>query len=120
MKKKILIVDDSAFMRMMLKDILTRAEYEAVGEAANGKAALDLYSHLHPDLTLMDIVMPESDGLQALKEILAPDAHAAVIMLAVLGQECIAKECLQDGTKGYISKPFQQIPVLEAAKKLLG
>lgn len=119
MKKNLFIVDDSAFMRMMLKDILKRAEYEIVGEAENGKAAVDLYSQLHPDLTLMDITMPEKNGLQALKEIRALDPDAAVIMMAVQGEENRALMCKLAGAKGSISKPFQQAPVLEAVKKVL-
>ncbi len=70
MKRTVLIADDAAFMRMMLKDILTRAKYEVVGEAANGKEAVELQCQLRPDLTLLDISMPEKDGQQALKEIL--------------------------------------------------
>ena len=120
MKRTVLIADDAAFMRMMLKDILTRAKYEVVGEAANGKEAVDLQSQLRPDLTLLDITMPEKDGQQALKEILALDPGATVIMIAAMGEENRALLCSRDGAEGFLSKPFQEIRVLEDLKKILG
>ena len=120
MKRTVLIADDAAFMRMMLKDILTRAKYEVVGEAANGKEAVELQCQLRPDLTLLDISMPEKDGQQALKEILALDPGATVIMIAAMGQVSIAKECNRNGAEGFLSKPFQEKRVLEALKKILG
>ncbi|MGN1143971.1 MAG: response regulator [Anaerovoracaceae bacterium] len=120
MKKTVLIADDAAFMRMMLKDILTRAKYEVVGEAANGKEAVELQSQLRPDLTLLDITMPEKDGQQALKEILALDPGATVIMIAAMGEEKRALLCTRDGAEGFLSKPFQEKRVLEDLKKILG
>ena len=93
---------------------------EVVGEAANGKEAVELQCQLRPDLTLLDISMPEKDGQQALKEILALDPGATVIMIAAMGQESIAKECNRNGAEGFLSKPFQEKRVLEALKKILG
>ena len=120
MKKKILIADDAAFNRMMLKDILKRAGYEVEGEAPNGKAALDVYKQLHPDLTIMDITMPEMDGIQALKEIRKVDAGAKVIMCSAMGQQATVIESIQAGAKDFIVKPFQADRVIEAVKKVVG
>ena len=120
MKKKILIADDAAFNRMMLKDILKRAGYEVEGEAPNGKAALDVYKQLHPDLTIMDITMPEMDGLQALKEILNCDADASVIMIAAADERTALVKCIEAGARGFIEKPFREADVAEALKKVIG
>ena len=115
MAKRILIVDDAAFMRMMIKDILTKNGYEIAAEAENGKVAVDKYKEAAPDLTLMDITMPEMDGIQALKGIKAIDPSANVIMCSAMGIEAI-----QSGAKDFIVKPFQAERVLEAVKKVVG
>ncbi len=117
---KILIVDDAAFMRMMIKDILTKNGYEVAGEAENGVVAVSKYSELKPDLVLMDITMPEKDGIQALKDIKAADAGAKVIMCSAMGQQAMVIEAIQSGARDFIVKPFQVDRVIEAVKKVVG
>ncbi|MBQ7680057.1 MAG: response regulator [Butyrivibrio sp.] len=120
MAKKILITDDAAFMRMMLKDILTKGGYDVVGEAENGKVAIDKYNELKPDLVTLDITMPEMDGIAALKGIKAADANACCIMCSAMGQQAMVIESIQAGAKDFIVKPFQADRVLEAVKKAIG
>lgn len=120
MGKNILICDDAAFMRMMIKDILTKNGYNVVGEAENGAVAVDKYKELKPDLVLMDITMPEMDGIQALKTIKAADAGATVIMCSAMGQQAMVIESIQSGAKDFIVKPFQADRVIEAVKKVVG
>lgn len=120
MAKKILICDDAAFMRMMIKDILTKNGYEVAGEAENGKKAVERYNETKPDLVLMDITMPEMDGIQALKAIKAADPSASVIMCSAMGQQAMVIEAIQSGAKDFIVKPFQAERVLEAVKKVVG
>ncbi len=120
MAKSILICDDAAFMRMMIKDILTKNGYEIAGEAENGVKAVEKYNETKPDLVLMDITMPEKDGIQALKDIKAGDPSAAVIMCSAMGQQAMVIEAIQSGAKDFIVKPFQAERVLEAVKKVVG
>ena len=120
MGKNILICDDAAFMRMMIKDILTKNGYNVIGEAENGAVAVDKYSELKPDLVLMDITMPEMDGIQALKKIKEKDSAASVIMCSAMGQQAMVIESIQSGAKDFIVKPFQADRVLEAVKKVIG
>jgi len=115
----VLIADDAAFMRMMLKNVLTEAGYEVVGEAENGAVAVSKYRELNPDLTTMDITMPEMDGLAALKEIRAGDQSARVVMCSAMGQQSMVIESIQAGAKDFIVKPFQPDRVLEAVQKAL-
>ncbi|MCB9010638.1 MAG: response regulator [Actinobacteria bacterium] len=116
----VLIADDAAFMRMMIKNILTEAGYEIAGEAENGAVAVAKYKELKPDLTTMDITMPEMDGLQALKEIRGADPSACVVMCSAMGQQSMVIESIQAGAKDFIVKPFQPDRVLEAIQKALG
>lgn len=120
MAKNILVVDDAAFMRMMIKDILGKNGYNVVGEAENGAKALEKYNELKPDLVLMDITMPEVDGIKALKNIKAADPNALVIMCSAMGQQAMVIESIQAGAKDFIVKPFQPDRVLEAVKKVVG
>ena len=120
MAKNILICDDAAFMRMMIKDILTKNGYNVAGEAENGAKAVEKYNELKPDLVLMDITMPEMDGIQALKQTKAGDPGAMVIMCSALGQQAMVIESIQAGAKDFIVKPFQADRVLEAVKKVVG
>ena len=120
MGKNILICDDAAFMRMMIKDILSKNGYNVVGEAENGAVAVEKYSELKPDLVLMDITMPEMDGIQALKKIKEKDGAASVIMCSAMGQQAMVIESIQSGAKDFIVKPFQADRVLEAVKKVVG
>ena len=120
MAKNILVCDDAAFMRMMIKDILTKNGYNVAGEAENGARAVEKYNELKPDLVLMDITMPEMDGIQALKKIKSNDAGAKVIMCSAMGQQAMVIESIQAGAKDFIVKPFQADRVLEAVKKVVG
>ena len=117
---KIMLVDDAAFMRMMIKDILTKNGYEVAGEAENGAKAVEKYNELKPDLVLMDITMPEMDGIQALKKIKEVDGGALVIMCSAMGQQAMVIESIQSGAKDFIVKPFQADRVIEAVKKVIG
>ena len=120
MAKNILICDDAAFMRMMIKDILTKNGYNVVGEAENGLKAVEKYSETKPDLVLMDITMPEMDGIQALKKIKELDSGATVIMCSAMGQQAMVIESIQAGAKDFIVKPFQADRVIEAVKAVVG
>ena len=120
MTKNILICDDAAFMRMMIKDILTKNGYNIAGEAENGAKAVEKYNELKPDLVLMDITMPEMDGIEALKKIKAGDPNAMVIMCSAMGQQAMVIESIQSGAKDFIVKPFQADRVIEAVKKVIG
>lgn len=120
MSKGILLVDDAAFMRMMIKDILIKNGYDVVGEAENGAKAIEKYKELKPALVVMDITMPEVDGIQAVKEIKKIDPNATVIMCSAMGQQSMVIEAIQSGAKDFIVKPFQADRVLEAVKKVLG
>ena len=120
MAKNILICDDAAFMRMMIKDILTKNGYNVVGEAENGLKAVEKYNETKPDLVMMDITMPEMDGIQALKNIKASDPNASIIMCSAMGQQAMVIDAIQSGAKDFIVKPFQADRVLEAVKKAIG
>ena len=120
MAKNILVCDDAAFMRMMIKDILSKNGYNVAGEAENGLKAVEKYKEVSPDLVLMDITMPEMDGIQALREIKKVDAGAKVIMCSAMGQQAMVIESIQSGAKDFIVKPFQADRVLEAVKKAIG
>ena len=120
MAKNILICDDAAFMRMMIKDILTKNGYNVAGEAENGAKAVEKYKEVKPDLVMMDITMPEMDGIQALKAIKVADPGATVIMCSAMGQQAMVIESIQSGAKDFIVKPFDKDRVLEAVKKAIG
>ena len=120
MAKNVLVCDDAAFMRMMIKDILSKNGYNIAGEAENGAKAVEKYNELKPDLVLMDITMPEMDGIQALKAIKQGDPNATVIMCSAMGQQAMVIESIQSGAKDFIVKPFQADRVLEAVKKVVG
>lgn len=119
MGKRVLIVDDAAFMRMMIKDILTKNGYEIAGEAENGQIAVEKYKDVKPDLVTMDITMPEMDGIAAVKEIVSFDSTARVIMCSAMGQQAMVIDAIQAGAKDFIVKPFQPERVLEAVSKAL-
>jgi two-component system chemotaxis response regulator CheY len=115
----VLIADDAAFMRMMLKNVLAEAGFDIVGEAENGAVAVAKYRELKPDLTTMDITMPEMDGLAALREIRGQDPGARVVMCSAMGQQSMVIESIQAGARDFIVKPFQPDRVLEAVQKAL-
>lgn len=117
---KVLIVDDAAFMRMMIKDILEKNGFEVVGEASNGVKAVELYKKEKPDIVTMDITMPDMDGIEAVKQIKAFDPAAKVIMCSAMGQQGMVMDAIKAGAKDFIVKPFQADRVLDAIRKVLG
>ena len=117
---RVLVVDDAAFMRMMLKDILTKGGHEVVGEAANGLEAIERYKELKPEVVTMDITMPEMNGIDAIKEIRKIDPNATIIVCSAMGQQAMVIEAIQSGAKDFIVKPFQAERVLEVVKKVVG
>jgi two-component system, chemotaxis family, chemotaxis protein CheY len=117
--KRVLIVDDAVVMRMMIKGILSKNGYEVVGEAQNGVEAVEKYKALSPDLVTMDMVMPEMDGITAVKAIVASDPGAKIIMCTSMGQQALVVEAIQAGAKSFITKPFQPPKMLETIQKVL-
>lgn len=118
MSKRILIVDDAAFMREMLRDILADSGYEISGEAADGEQAVSMFREVQPDLVTLDIVMPRKSGLEALREIRGLDPGARIVMCSALGQEAMVMEALEAGAQDFIVKPFkpdQALGIIEKA-----
>jgi two-component system, chemotaxis family, chemotaxis protein CheY len=115
--KRVLVVDDAAFMRVSIKNILMKMGHEVVGEAENGRAAVQKYCELSPDIVTLDITMPEMDGLAALKEIMQHDPKANIIMISAMGQESMVREAVMTGAKGFIVKPFKEDIVVSAFSK---
>jgi two-component system chemotaxis response regulator CheY len=116
---RVLVVDDAAFMRKMVTDALTKGGHEVVGEAANGNEAVERYRELRPEVTTLDITMPDKDGLAALEEIIGLDPAARVIMCSALGQESKVLQSIKIGAKDFIVKPFKADRVLGAVDKAL-
>lgn len=119
-EKKILIVDDAAFMRMMIKNSLTGQGYTNLIEAGDGKEALDTYNAEKPDLVIMDITMPNMDGLQALQAIKAADPNAKIVMCSAMGQESMVVDAIRYGALDFIVKPFKPDRILQTVEKILG
>ena len=120
MGKKILLVDDAAFMRKMIKDTLSKNGYTELFEAVDGADAVEKYSEISPDLVFMDITMPNMDGLEALKAIRAKDSNANVVMCSAMGQESMVMDAVRSGAKDFIVKPFKPDRVLNTVNKILG
>lgn len=117
---KILIVDDAAFMRMMLSDILVEKGYRIAGEAENGEEGVRLYKELKPDLVTMDIVMPGVGGVESIRGIMKIDPEAKILVVSALGQEALVREAVEAGAKGFVVKPFKPEKVLEEVDNILG
>ena len=117
---KIMLVDDAAFMRMMLKNTLSQAGYTDLIEAEDGVKAVEAYTAEKPDLVFMDITMPNKDGLETLKEIKAMDPGATIVMCSAMGQETMVMASIKSGAKDFIVKPFKPERVLSTVKKILG
>ena len=115
---RILIVDDAAFMRVSIRNILLKNGFEVAGEAENGAIAVQKYAELQPDAVTMDITMPEMTGLDALKEIRKLDPNAKVIMVSALGQEAMVRDAVMDGAKGFIVKPYKEDTIVATLNKL--
>ena len=120
MSGKIMIVDDAAFMRMMIKDTLKKNGYENLIEAADGEVAVNQYKVETPDLVIMDITMPNKDGLQALREIKEYDSAAKIVMCSAMGQESMVVEAIKLGAKDFIVKPFKPDRILKTVTTVLG
>ena len=119
MAPTVLIVDDALFMRMMIRDILSKDGFEIAGEAENGAEAVERFKEVQPDLVTMDIVMPEMDGIEAVKQIMKIDPNAKILMCSAMGQQPLVVEALEAGAKDFIIKPFQPAKVIEAVEKAL-
>jgi len=117
---KILVVDDSAFMRRIVRNILTRNGFDEIVEARDGLEAVEVFRRDSPDLVLLDIVMPGRDGIEALRRIRDVDDNATVVMLTAVGQEAMRNECLRLGAVDYIVKPFEEERVIEVLHRLVG
>jgi len=119
MARRVLIADDAAFMREMLRDILTQAGFEVCAEAADGNEAVACFEEHDPDLVTLDIVMPRKSGLDALRDIISRDSDACVVMCSALGQEALVMEALEAGAKDFVVKPFKADHVIEVIQKAL-
>jgi two-component system chemotaxis response regulator CheY len=117
MAPTVLIVDDATFMRKMLRDMLADTDFEVIGEAANGAEAIAQYTALKPDLVLMDIMMPSVSGVEAVKEIVAADSRARIVICSVLGQQDVVMEALRAGARDFVVKPFSADKVREALQR---
>ena len=120
MAKKILLVDDAAFMRKMIKDTLIKNGYTEVFEAVDGADAVEKFGEIGPDLVVMDITMPNMDGLEALKAIRAKDGSANVVMCSAMGQESMVMDAVRSGAKDFIVKPFKPDRVLKTVTSIVG
>ena len=118
MAKTVLIVDDIAFVRKTLSDILTQAHYQVVGEACDGAEAIELYQKLRPDIVTMDVVMPQMSGIDAARRILKMDRNAKVIIISAMGQDNLIMEAINVGAKDYIMKPFTAEDVLKTINRI--
>lgn len=116
---RVLVVDDAVFMRMMIKDMLEKNGFEVVGEATDGIKAIEMYKQERPDIVTMDIIMPEMDGIEAVKQIRNFDPKAKIIMCSAIGQQGMVIDAIRAGARDFIVKPFQVDRVLEAMTKVL-
>lgn len=120
MDKKILLVDDAAFMRMMIKDTLTKNGYTNIIEAADGEQAVKQYQNEKPALVILDITMPNKTGIEALKDIKTIDPSAKVVMCSAMGQESMVVEAIKLGALDFIVKPFKPDRILQTVSKIIG
>ena len=116
---RILIADDALFMRNMIKDVFAGDEFEVVGEATNGVEAVEKFKELKPDVTTMDIVMPQKSGIEAVREIVVINKDAKIVMCSALGQESLVMEAIEAGAADFIVKPFKPEKVVEIVKKVV-
>lgn len=116
--KRVLVVDDAAFMRLTLKNMLQKNGFEVIGEASNGLEAVEKYFILNPDIVTMDITMPQMDGVQALEKIKGKDSSAKIVMISALGQESWVKKAVILGACGFIVKPYKEDYVIQTLNKL--
>ena len=116
----VLVCDDAIFMRTMISDILSQADYEVIGEAETGVQAVERFKELKPDLVTMDIVMPDMGGIDAVREIVKIEPNAKILMCSAMGQQALVVEAIQAGAKDFVVKPFQPSRVLEAVQRVIG
>ncbi|BDG42853.1 response regulator [Saccharococcus caldoxylosilyticus] len=116
---RVLIVDDAKFMRITLTKILQKANHTIIGEAENGKEAVELYQSLHPDIVILDITMPVMNGIEAVRAIKQVDRNAKIIICSAIGQQRMVVEAIEAGAADFIVKPFEENRVLEAINRLL-
>ena len=116
---RVLIADDASFMRQMIRDIIEPEGFEVVGEATDGVEVIEKFKELHPDLVMMDIVMPKRSGIDSVKGIIAMDPTARVVMCSALGQESLVMEAVEAGAKDFIVKPFKPESVVATLRKAL-
>jgi two-component system chemotaxis response regulator CheY len=116
---RILICDDATFMRMMIKDIVIKCGHEVAGEAENGLIALSKYKECKPDLVMMDITMPEMDGIEALIGIKKVDPEAKIVMCSAMGQQTMVIDSIKAGAKDFIVKPFHPEKLIETIRKIV-
>ena len=119
MKARVLVVDDAIFMRKMISDILEGNGMEVVGEADTGALAVEKYKELKPDLVTMDIIMPEMNGIDAVRQIMSSDSQARIVMCSALGQQALVQDALSAGAKDFLIKPFNPSRVIEVVSKIL-
>ena len=119
MKAKVLVVDDAIFMRKMISDILEGNGMEVVGEADTGALAVEKYKELKPDLVTMDIIMPEMNGIDAVRQIMSNDSQARIVMCSALGQQALVQDAMTAGAKDFLIKPFNPSRVIEVVSKIL-
>lgn len=115
---KVLIVDDAAFMRMAIRKVLEKNNFEVVGEAENGEVGVEKYKQCNPDVVTMDITMPEMSGIEALKEIRKVDANAKVVMVSAMGQESLVREAILNGAKSFIVKPYKEDHIVQTLNSI--
>jgi len=119
MSRRVLVADDARFMRQLIRDIIEAEGFDVVGEAEDGRAVVEAFSKLQPDVVTMDVVMPKCSGIEAVKEILALDPGAKIVMVSALGQEQLVTEALEAGALDYVVKPFKPDAVLETLSKVI-
>ncbi|MCC6485721.1 MAG: response regulator [Armatimonadetes bacterium] len=120
MSKSVLVTDDTLYSRTLLKNILLSRGYRVVGEASNGREAVEQYRELRPDLVTMDISMPEMDGVAAVRQIREIDPDATILMCSSTGQRSLLVEAMVAGAAAFVTKPFCDTKVIRSVKKLIG
>lgn len=117
---RIMMVDDAAFMRKVIKDTLTKNGYTDLYEAVDGADAVEKFTEINPDLVIMDITMPNMDGLEALKAMRAKNGSANIVMCSAMGQEAMVIDAIQSGAKDFIVKPFKSDRILKTVTSIVG